>query len=91
MKQKAFYKTTEFWFTFFGIIPGVSLGLAEVFLKATSDGTLDPSNPLYGILIGASTALTVVYTVARQINKGLSAFRGTPDNSVQVVQLPGQG
>lgn len=72
--DKPFYKRSEFWFTTLGAIPGISFGLADVFVKATSDGTLDPSNPLYPLFVKVAAGLIAVYTFSRQLNKAIGSF-----------------
>lgn len=76
--EKPYYRRSEFWFSLLGITPGAAIGMAEVILQITGDGTLDPSNPLYILLIKVAAGLTAIYTVSRQLNKAVSAFR---DNS----------
>lgn len=72
--DKPFYRRTEFWLTTIAAIPGLAIGLAEVFLLATNDGGLDPSNPLHALFIKISAVLVVVYTFSRQLNKAISSF-----------------
>ena len=61
--------------TLAGALPGLLLGLSEVFLKATNDGTIDPSNPLYPLMIKAAAFLTVGYTLSRQFAKAIAAYK----------------
>lgn len=72
--DRPFYLRTEFWLTTLGALPGLLLGLAQVFEKAVGEGGIDPSNPLYPLFIKVSGLLIVVYTFSRQINKTISGL-----------------
>jgi len=73
--DKPVYRRSEFWLTLSAALPGLLLGLAEVFNQVTANGSIDPNNPLYPLFIKLSGFLIAAYTIARQLNKAIGAYR----------------